>query len=143
MGGQGSGRSLVAIRPAICELVQIVAARQFWPPRGSQHIRDRAHSLATGQGGWAQRCMWPEAAAGTLDRVNTSSTFHDRVETRPAPMHNHVPCGATNTTWWQGEEPRLQPVRRERRGREIGSGQVLEDSGGRCRAGTPKVVSRY
>lgn len=32
----------------------------------------------------AERCMWPEAAAaGNLDRVNTSSTFHDRVETRP------------------------------------------------------------
>ena len=85
MGGQGSGRSLVAVRPAICELVQIVAARQLCPPRGSQHIRDRADSLATGQGGWdADRCMWPEAAAaGNLDRVTTSSTFHDRVETRP------------------------------------------------------------
>lgn len=66
----------------------------------------------------------------------------------PAPMHNHVPCGAVQQTrpGRQGEEPRLQPVRRERRGEEIGSGQVREDRRSRADVGqvaTPKVVSRY
>ena len=150
MGGQGSGRSLVAVRPAICTSSQIVAARQLWPPRGAQHIRDRADSLATGQGGWTQTDACGQKQQQQVILTGSPRRARSMTEWRrdPAPMHNHVPCGAVQQTrpGRQGEEPRLQPVRRERRGEEIGSGQVREDRRSRADVGqvaTPKVVSRY